>query len=97
VVKLAQVVVVVVVAMLSLLPTIAEATHSTAPGTESAGPPTASGVTVHAGNDRSDCHESALSRDLPWQTIPPIAACVLLAALPSLRVRSLVVVVAFRR
>ena len=96
-VKVVQVVVVVVVGVLSLLPTIVEAAHSTAAGTESAGLSTASGVTVQAGNDRPGSRERALPRDLPWRTIPPVAACVLLAALPSLRVRSLVVIVAFRR
>jgi hypothetical protein len=96
VVKVAQVIVVVVVAVLSLLPTIAEAAHSTASAKESAGLPVTSGVTAQAGNDRPGSREPALSRDLPWRMIPPVAACVFLAALPSLRARSLVVV-AFRR
>jgi hypothetical protein len=97
VVKVAQVVVVVVVSVLSLLPTIAEAVHSTTSVSETAGLPVASAVTAPEGNDRLDSPESALFRDLPWRTIPPVVACVLLAALPSLRMRSLVVVVAYRR
>jgi hypothetical protein len=97
VVKVVQVVVVVVVAVLSVLPAIAEAGHSAAPGTAPIAVSEAGGATVQAGTTSPGADKSVFPGDLPWRTIPPVAACVLLAALPSLRVRSLVVVVAFRR